>query len=578
MVKNYFRVDQKFVLVCFTISFLTCYTSILAQTQLVAGGLYHSLFVCTDGTVQACGYNGMGQVGDNTTTIRYAPVAVSSLTSVTAVAASDYHSHALKSDGTVWAWGWNGNNLIGDGTSTDRHVPTQTSGLTSVTRIATTTLVGMALKSNGTVWAWGYNGTGELGDGTYTNRTTPVQVSTITNITEIAGGGRHCLALKSDGTVWSWGSNGYGQLGDNTTTWRITPVQVSGLTSIIAIAAGYYTSYALKSDGTVWSWGRNTYYNLGDNTTTDRHTPVQVSGLTGVVAISAGSDHGLAIKSNFTGWGWGRNASGQLGDGTNTNRATPVAVGGSITNLSALISNNNSDFTIAVKQDNSVKTFGDNTYGSLGDNSNTQRTSPVSPSGLCSVILPIELMYFTVECVNQNNQQLLQFSWATATETNNDFFTIERDSISADGSLNWIKMGAVNGAGNSLETKKYEFTFTNNATETFYKTHYYRLRQTDYDSRSMVFDPASQNCENLNYSSTVYPNPFTKDIIIDNLPVHQTIGYKILGARGNIIIQDEQYVYTNSLRLHLSHLPDGIYFLQISKDGQQEFHKIIKAH
>src|SRR5262249_43529392 len=127
-----------------------------------------------------------------------------------------------------------------------------------------------------------------------------------------------------------WGANGQGQLGDNSTTPRSTPVQPQGLTSgVIAVAAGGEHSLALKSDGTVWAWGDDSQGQLGnDSTIADSLVPVQVSGITTAVAIAAGQWHSLALLSDGTVKAWGYDAYGQLGDGGTTNQPTPVTVAG----------------------------------------------------------------------------------------------------------------------------------------------------------------------------------------------------------------------------------------------------------
>ena len=328
----------------------------LTGVTAIAEGVFHSLALRSDGTVWAWGYNGAGQLGDNTTTDRHVAVEVvgargsGHLTGITAIAAQELDSLALRSDGTVWAWGYNGDGELGDNTTTDRHVPVEVVGargsghLTGIIAIAAGYERSVALKSDGTVWAWGYNGAGQLGDNTTTDRHVPVEVvgaggsGHLTGITAIAAGYVYSVALKSNGTLWAWGYNGFGQLGDNTTTDRHVPVEVVGaggsghLTGITAIAAGAEHSLALRSDGTVRAWGYNGDGQLGDNTTTDRHVPVEVVGaggsghLTGIIAVAAGYAHSVALKSNGTVWAWGYNGYGQLGDNTTTERHVPVEV------------------------------------------------------------------------------------------------------------------------------------------------------------------------------------------------------------------------------------------------------------
>lgn len=336
--------------------------------------------ICTE---WAWGDNYSGELGDGTTTNRTVPLPVAGLTSITAIAAGGSSSYALRSDGTVWAWGDNYFGELGDGTTTNRIVPVQVSGLTNVTAIASSSgYSGYALKSNGTVWAWGLNGDGELGDGTTTDSTVPVQVSGLTGVTAISAG----YAVMSDGTVRAWGFNADGQLGDGTTTNRMVPVQVSGLTSVIAVASGGFAGYALRSDGTVRAWGENTFGELGDGTTTNSMVPVQVSALTGVTAIaSQGGDeagHAYALRSDGTVRAWGYNAGGELGDGTTTNRITPVPVSG-LTGVTAIAAGAGSGY--ALMSDRTVRAWGLNFGGQLGDGTTNDSTVPVVVSGLTGV-------------------------------------------------------------------------------------------------------------------------------------------------------------------------------------------------
>jgi alpha-tubulin suppressor-like RCC1 family protein len=264
----------------------------------------------------------------------------------------------------------------------------------------------IALKNDGTVWTWGDNNAGQLGDGTTLGTFVPVQVvgpggsGYLNGIAMVAGGDWHTIALKNDGTVWTWGYNNYGELGDGTTASSSTPVQVKGpggsgfLTGITAIAGGYLHTIALKDDGTVWTWGYNGYGELGNGTTTDSSVPIQVVGqgglgyLAGIVAIGGGSSHTVALKNDGTVWTWGDNNYGELGDGTTTNRSAPVRVvgqGGSGF-LSGITAISSGEFhIIALKDDGTVWTWGRNEYGQLGDGTTTSTSTPVhviAPGGL----------------------------------------------------------------------------------------------------------------------------------------------------------------------------------------------------
>ena len=150
-------------------------------------------------------------------------------------------------------------------------------------------------------------------------------------VTEVDAGQWHTCALLTGGAVKCWGDNDYGQLGDGTTTNRASPVEVSGITTATSIALGPVHSCAVLTDGKVKCWGWNAYGQLGDGTTTHRaNPPVEVSGITNATSIALGPEHSCALLTDGTMKCWGRNYYGALGDGTTTQRTTPVEVSGLI--------------------------------------------------------------------------------------------------------------------------------------------------------------------------------------------------------------------------------------------------------
>ena len=285
----------------------------------------------------------------------------------------------------ISAWGNNYNGQLGDGTNgNNRTEPVRVSGLrgAEITALAGGQGHTLALKSDGTVLAWGYNRDGELGNGTNEDNPTPVLVKDshgptghLSGVRAIAAGSSHSLALKEDGTVWAWGYNSDGQLGDGTKANSTRPVRVGKLGGVRAIAAGAFFSLALKEDGTVWAWGSNTSGQdnrlsgqLGDGDIASSDTPLEVGGLGGVEAVAAGASHGLALKNDGTVRAWGDNFFGELGDGTKTDSPTPVRAS-DLDGVEAV--EGGGSHSLALKDDGSVWAWGANDQGQLGNGTET---------------------------------------------------------------------------------------------------------------------------------------------------------------------------------------------------------------
>jgi alpha-tubulin suppressor-like RCC1 family protein len=99
-------------------------------------------------------------------------------------------------------------------------------------------------------------------------------------------------------------------------------------------------------DGTVAAWGRNYRGEVGDGSTvTTRPTPKTVAGISGAISIGTGRDHCLVVLSDHTMRSWGYNVGGQLGDNTTATRRTPVTVSGV---TGALEAEGGGDYSIAM--------------------------------------------------------------------------------------------------------------------------------------------------------------------------------------------------------------------------------------
>lgn len=101
-------------------------------------------------------------------------------------------------------------------------------------------------------------------------------------------------------------------------------------------------------------------------------------------------------------------------------------------------------------------------------------------------LLPIDP--FPIDLINfdaKTNTNGIQLHWSTATEINNDYFTLER---SIDGN-NWEILAYVEGAGNSNQQLNYEYTDE----YPYHGISYYRLKQTDFDGKFEYFTPVAVN-------------------------------------------------------------------------------------
>lgn len=298
-------------------------------------GSLHTIGIKLDGTIWTWGSNAQGRLGDPSVSVRRSsPGTVAGGGTTWCISCAGlFHSSAVKTDGTLWTWGYNGVGQLGDNTITNKSSPVTTSGGgTNWCVVSLDNRQTSAIKTDGTLWTWGENGFGQLGDNTITSRRSPGTT---------AGGGTtwcstgvgtfHMSGVKTDGTLWTWGINSGGQLGDGTVTSRRSPVTTSGGgTDWCVTHNGSNHTVAVKVDGTLWTWGCNGSGQLGNNTITNRSSPgTTLNGGTTWCNLSAGCSHTAAIKSDGTVWTWGLNDVGQLGTGYSTNQSSPVSIGSS---------------------------------------------------------------------------------------------------------------------------------------------------------------------------------------------------------------------------------------------------------
>ena len=254
-----------------------------------------------------------------------------------------------------------------------------------------------AIISDNTMRAWGNNSNTKLGNTGSTSHNLPflptntkVASGYWNNVIKVLANNNITVALLSNGKIQTRGLNTNGDLGianamgTNGNSYSAV-VDISDITNATDIAIGEMHVLALLSDGSIKAWGTNTNGQLGDGTNTLRETPVTISSLNNVVAISTknGGYHSLALLSDGTVKSWGLNTNGQLGNNSITSENSPITVN-NLSNVIAISAGAN--HSLALLNNGTVMAWGLNTSGQLGDGTTTQRNEPVLVSGVTNVV------------------------------------------------------------------------------------------------------------------------------------------------------------------------------------------------
>lgn len=183
--------------------------------------------------------------------------------------------------------------------------------------------------------------------------------------------------------------------------------------------------------------------------------------------------------------------------------------------------------------------------------------------------LPVELLYFKGEHTKDHNHLV----WETATEIHNEGFYVER---SMDGQ-NFEPIDFVKGAGSSLEKQKYELR---DYKVQLGETHYYRLKQMDFDGQSEYSEIISITTNNdKNFELSIAPNPANTITNLNyTLAQDSKVNIQLLDLNGKIIqsiLEDTQQAKgTYSFTLVLTGLTQGLYFVKIESQNKRIVKKL----
>ncbi len=333
---------------------------------------------------------------------------------VAQLSASGRHVCAVDEGHAVWCWGSNlGGEAAPDLADSAITRPRRMEGVTAVAVSAGWGRT-CARRADGTVQCWGL---GDAAMGAATPRG-PTTVAGLVDARQVAVGAGRVCALREAGAVVCWEGSG------------AATEPFPGLPRVRDVGALHDGFCALREDGRVSCFGRNERGQRGLVTAADDRGVNEVDGLTGAVALSVGSEHACALDGASTLWCWGANGYGQLMVGnvvdafraTRSDFARDVALvfaggdttfalgrdgrwvaagrnelrqlqlgdvdeqviprltladlGADVDTLAAAVG-----FTCALLRDRSVRCWGSNVYGALGNGALGGRShSPVTPA------------------------------------------------------------------------------------------------------------------------------------------------------------------------------------------------------
>ncbi len=233
-------------------------------------------------------------------------------------------------------------------------------------------------------------------------------------------------------------------------------------------------------------------------------------------------------------------------------------------------------FACFVSRYNGTFWVGNPPSAAIGSNPYTQTLSGItafSPFSIANLAFPVELISFKGE---ENGNKVL-LTWATASEINNDHFTVERSFDN----VNFTAIGTVKGAGTSSRINTYNFTDID-AIALAQPTLYYRLKQVDMDGTFTYSTIVVINLNKGNHTlETITPNPFDNALKI-TFNGNKTVTHvqvKITDINGRIVSErtvsspvDIQFINLDNL----ANLTTGMYNVLVVTNGETNIYKVVK--
>ncbi len=184
---------------------------------------------------------------------------------------------------------------------------------------------------------------------------------------------------------------------------------------------------------------------------------------------------------------------------------------------------------------------------------------------LTSITSPLPIKLLSFDAVPEERE--VDLTWVTASEINNEYFTVEK---SIDGN-NFYPIGTKPGAGNSSVTLSYSFVDPKPAPG----ISYYKLKQTDFDGHTTESGIVPVNYKKQNRDYSIFPNPvYDKAYLISN--TSENIQASIRNIEGKLIQSVSLEGASTIHSIDLGGLSQGVYFIEVKSALETQFIRVVK--